>query len=328
MFSLTPRFSRINHVVFVLAIVCLVTILAGMVFVAARNNNGELSAPTLPSPAPSTRIADRFGQLPLSFETNKGQTNEAVKFLSHGPGYDLFLTANEAVLSLRKPLAQESRQPGAEIREGSVLRLKMIGANATPRIEGRDELPGKVNYFAGNNPQKWRRNVPTYRKVHYADIYPGIDVVYYGNQRELEYDFLVAPGANPKLIKFSVEGAQRMRLDQKGNLLLVLKGGEVRLNKPFIYQLTDDRSRSEVKGSYQINGNEVSFNVRGADSGKPLVIDPVLSYSTFWEATATIKLPVSRLTRREALTLPEEPVLSTFPRRPELSKPAIPGARS
>ena len=279
MFSLTPRFSRINHVVVVLPIACLVTVLAGMIFVAARNNNGELPAHTLTSADPATkaRIAYRFGQLPLSFEANKGQTDQAVKFLSHGPGYDLFLTANEAVLSLRRPQAQKSTQP--EIREA--LRLKMIGANAVPRIEGRDELPGKVNYFAGNNPQKWRRNVPTYRKVHYADVYPGIDVVYYGNQRELEYDFLIAPGANPKLIKFSVEGAEHIRLDQKGNLLPVLKGGEVRLNKPFIYQLAGDGSRSEVKGSYQINGNEVRFNVRGADSGKPLVIDPVLSYSTF-----------------------------------------------
>ena len=281
MISLTPRVSRINHGVFVLAVVCLGTVLAGVVFVGARRNDGELLSHTLIQPDASTKakIADRFGQLPLSFEINKGQTNEAVRFLSHGPNYDLFLTANEAVLSLQKPRATEKS------REGSVLRLKMIGANATPRIEGRDELPGKVNYFSGNNPNKWRRNIPTYRKVHYKDVYPGIDVVYYGNQQQLEYDFVVAPGANPKLIKFRVEGAQRIRLDKQGNLLLALKDGEVRLNKPFIYQLTGDGSRSEVKGSYQINGNEVRFKVRGADSSKPLVIDPVLSYSTFLGGT-------------------------------------------
>ena len=157
----------------------------------------------------------------------------------------------------------------------------MIGANAAPRVEGEDELPGKVNYFSGNDPAKWRRNIPTYRKVRYTNVYPGIDVVYYGNRRELEYDFIVAAGANPKLIKFSVEGADRIRLDQKGNLLLTLKHGEVRLNKPFIYQLTDEGSRREVKGSYVINGNEIRFNVRGVDSSKSLVIDPVLSYSTY-----------------------------------------------
>ncbi|HEX7333081.1 MAG TPA: SBBP repeat-containing protein [Pyrinomonadaceae bacterium] len=280
MISLTPPYSRINRVVFVFGIVCLATILAGTLFVTARSDDGELSATQADASSldrsTKARIAERFGLLPLSFEINKGQTDNSVKFLSHGPGYDLFLTANEAILNLRKPQA-----PDAKVREGSVLRLKLIGANTAPRVEGQDELPGKINYFTGNNPEKWRRNIPTYRKVMYRDVYPGIDVVYYGNQRELEYDFVVAPGANPKVIKFSVEGAERIRLDRKGNLLLGLKHGEVRLNKPFIYQLTDEGNRREVKGSYVIKRNQISFNVRGIDSSKPLVIDPVLSYATF-----------------------------------------------
>jgi photosystem II stability/assembly factor-like uncharacterized protein len=270
MIPLIPRFSRINCIVFVLGIVCLTTVLAGMILVAARGTPGELSSAHF-APTVKARIAERFGELPLSFEINQGQTDQAVKFLSHGPGYDLFLTSTEAVLRLPKPRA----------REGSVLRLKMIGANAAARVEGRDELPGKMNYFTGNDPAKWRRNVPTYRKVYYQEIYPGIDVVYYGNQRELEYDFVVAAGANPKVIKFSVAGAQRIRLDRQGNLLLALKHGDVRLNKPFVYQLSDEGTRREIKGSYVINGNVISFKVRGADSGKPLVIDPVLSYSTY-----------------------------------------------
>ena len=278
--SLPALFSRINRIVFVLGIAFLAATLAGVIFVAASSNDGPV--PETHFAAPSTdsstkaKIAERFGELPLSFEINDGQTDEAVKFVSHGPGYDLFLTANEAVLSLRKPQAETARKV-----EGSVLRLKLLAANATPRVEGREQLPGKLNYFIGNDRNQWRRNISTYRKVYYTDVYPGIDIVYYGNQRELEYDFVVAPGANPKLIKFRVEGAERLRLDQRGNLLLVLKHGEVRLNKPFIYQLTDNGSRSEVKGSYVIKGNEISFKVRGADSGKALVIDPVLSYSTF-----------------------------------------------
>ena len=267
MIPLIPRFSRINHIVFVLGLVCLATVLAGMIFVAARGTVGSLST----DGSTKARIAERFGELPLSFEINQGQTDQAVKFLSHGPGYDLFLTSTEAVLRLPKPRA----------REGSVMRLKMIGANAAALVEGRDELPGKMNYFTGDDPAKWRRNIRTYRKVYYKEIYQGIDVVYYGNQRELEYDFVVAAGANPKVIKFSVEGAQRIRLDQQGNLLLALKHGDVRLNKPFIYQLSDEGTRSELKGSYVINGNVISFKVRGADSSKPLVIDPVLSYSTY-----------------------------------------------
>ena len=278
MIPLTPLVSRISRILLVIAIASVISTLAGLIFVAAQNENGGAPRTNLPAPdaASKARVAERFGRLPLSFESNQGQTDQSVKFLSHGPGYDLFLTATEAVLSLRKPQGAGER---------SVLRLKMIGANADPRVEGQDQLPGKVNYFAGNDPEKWQRNVPTYRKVHYTNVYPGIDVVYYGNQRELEYDFVVAAGANPKLIKFSVEGAERIRLDQKGNLVVALKDGEVQLHKPFIYQLADDGSRSEVKGSYVIKGNVVSFKVRDADSGKPLVIDPVLSYSSYLGGT-------------------------------------------
>jgi photosystem II stability/assembly factor-like uncharacterized protein len=284
MISLTRRFSRIYHLVLVVGVACLAAAMAGAIFVGAQI---EQPAPAVES-STNAKIAKRFGELPLRFEINNGQTDPRVKFVSRGPGYDLFLTAAEAVLSLRKPPAQKVdkfKKPfsidNTPVSEGSVLRLKMLGANATPRVEGQEELPGKVNYFIGNDREKWRRNVPTYRKVRYTDVYPGIDIVYYGNQRELEYDFVVAAGANLKLIKFTVEGADRIRLDQKGNLLLALKQGEVRLNKPFMYQLTDEGNRTEVKGSYVINGNEIRFKARGADSGKPLVIDPVLSYSTF-----------------------------------------------
>ena len=273
MTSPIPPFSRINRVVLVIGIVCLVTTFVGVIFVGARNDEMPATDPSL-----TARVADRFGRLPLSFEANRGQIDQTVKFLSHGPGYHLCLTANEAVLTLRKP---QPRGTDTKVREGSVVRLKMIGANASPQVEGQDELPGKVNYFTGNDPEKWQRNVPTYRKVNYKDVYPGIDVVYYGNQRELEYDFVIAPGGNPKLIKFTVEGADKIRLDETGNLLLNLKHGEVRLNKPVIYQLTDTGSRREIKGDYVIKGNEVRFKVQAFDSGKPLVIDPVLSYSTF-----------------------------------------------
>jgi hypothetical protein len=285
------RFPRANRALSLISIVCLLTIITTTVFVSARDANNEKPArPPVESVQPAAapvkaKVAERFGRLPLSFEENKGQIDGAVKFSSRGSGYELFLTSTEAVLLLRKPRPVEQDQRKsvneAEVREGSVLRLKMIGANTAARVEGQDELPGKVNYFTGNDPEKWRRNVPTYRKVYYKDLYPGIDVVYYGNQRELEYDFVVAPGANPKVIKFRVDGADRIRLDESGSLLLALKEGEVRLNKPFIYQHAGDGSRREIKGSYVVSGKEISFKLRGFDSDKPLVIDPVLSYSTF-----------------------------------------------
>lgn len=284
-----PRLPRPNRALFVISIVCLLTIVTATVFV--ETPQAETTQPAPVDQSIKTKVAERFGRLPLSFEENEGQVDGAVKFLSRGSGYELFLTGDEAVLLLRKPrpVEKEPRKAvnDAEVREGSVLRLKMIGANTAARVVGQDALPGKVNYFTGNDPEKWRRNVPTYRKVYYKDVYKGIDVVYYGNQRELEYDFVVAPGANPKLIKFRVEGAERIRLDDSGSLLLALKEGEVRLNKPFIYQLADNGSRKEIKGAYVINGKEISFKLRGFDSDKPLVIDPVLSYSTFLGSTGS-----------------------------------------
>lgn len=299
-----PRLcSRINKTVLVIGIVCLLTTVAGVVLVTAQNSETQASSGVSPQdgvPAPisddsgaKARIAENFGNLPLSFEINKGQTDPSVRFLSHGPGYDLFLTSNEAVLRVpqpRAPKAENSKagkapQPvnaktDADVSEGTILRLKLLGANATPEVEGQEELPGKVNYFRGNDEEKWQREVPTYRKAYLKEVYPGIDVVYYGNQGELEYDFVLAPRANPKLIRFTIAGADKVRLEKSGRLLLTLKHGEVSLNKPVIYQVNENGGRREVEGGYSVTGNEVRFKLKGFDSTKPLIIDPVLSYST------------------------------------------------
>ena len=216
----TPTSSRIGPIVLMLAVACLLAVIASVIFVGAQDADNNL--PTANTAAPTrARVAESFGRLPLSFEHNKGQIDKQVKFLSHGPGYDLFLTSTEAVLRVQKPTALQAEiSKDQDVREGTVLRLKMLGASATPQVEGQEELPGKIHYFIGNDPAKWRRNIPTYRKAYFKDIYPGIDVEYYGTQRELEYDFVVGPGANPKLIKFSVEGADKIRLDKSGKLLL------------------------------------------------------------------------------------------------------------
>ena len=278
-----PRLTSIHRVVLTLGLVCLLATLAGIILVQA--NSGEAAVPN--DATAKTRIAEGFGKLPLSFEINKGQVNRSVKFLSHGSGYDLFLTSTEAVLRLQKPRPlqadkpQETPSANTNVREGTVLRLKMLDSNATPKSEGEEELPGKVNYFIGNDQANWHRNIPTYKKVRFKDVYPGIDVVYYGKQRELEFDFVVAARANPKLIRFRVEGADQTRLDKSGRLRLSLNHGEVILNQPVIYQLNENGSRSEVKGAYVINGNEIRFKLERFDSSKPLIIDPVLSYSTF-----------------------------------------------
>src|SRR5215510_6110610 len=166
-----PRSSR---VVFIATVVCLVIGVAASVFVAAHGDKNETSvnrfAQLAPAPvdaAVNSKVAERFGRLPLSFEVNEGQVDRTVKFLSRGPGYNLFLTPTETVLSLRKlrEIEKDSRQQAtlqqAEVREGTVLRLKMIGANTAAQIEGQDELPGKVNYFSGNDSHKWHSNIPT-----------------------------------------------------------------------------------------------------------------------------------------------------------------------
>jgi hypothetical protein len=250
---------------------------------------------SVPDPATSTAIADRYGELPLRFEANEGQTDQRVKFLSRGQGYDLFLTATGAVLTLRKPqsplgnfgapaLAKDVSI--TSVRETSVLRLKMIGANPGAPVDGQDKLPGIVNYLIGDDSKKWHANIPTYSRVHYQEIYPGVDMVYYGNQRQLEYDFVIAPGADLRAVKFRLEGAQHLSIDETGDLVITVDHSEVKLRKPVIYQITDQGERHEVIGSYALKGNEVGFKVKDYDSKKPLIIDPVLSYSTYFGPAA------------------------------------------
>ena len=212
-----------------------------MIFVAAHGDK----SPAAPFAASATndsrtKIAERFGELPLSFEINKGQTDPAVKFVSHGPGHDPFLTANEAVLSLRRlqaPLVDKLQTPGTTVVEGAVLRLKMIGANATSRVEGQEQLSGKVNYFIGNDRKVGRKFRPIARSGTQMSI-PELTscITETSESSSTTLSWRQAPIQNSKV---RIEGAERLRLDQAGNLLLVLKNGEVRLNKPFIYQLTD-----------------------------------------------------------------------------------------
>jgi len=238
--------------------------------------------------APRARLSEAYGKLPLSFEANQGQVNQPVKFLSRGSGYNLFLTPAEAVLTLSRPAAegedtaalhQAVLRPSPQAR--AAVRMRLMGANRQPRISGLGELPGKTNYFLGHDPKQWRRDVPTYRQVKYEQVYPGVDVVYYGNQQQLEYDFIVAPGADPKAIRLAFAGAERLRLDERGDLILETGAGELRQLRPAVYQEVSG-AKQGVAGRYVIRGkNEIGFEVGEYDASQPLVIDPVLGYSTF-----------------------------------------------
>jgi len=294
------------------------------------------------------RVAQVYGRLPLRFEANQGQTDAQVKFLSRGRGYGLFLTPTEALLSLRKPSAV-SHQPSGNSRQSAVgsqpsqeatdnhnsqftnhksptpnpepptptvVRLKLLGAKADAKVEGLGELPGKSNYFLGNDPKQWRTGVPNYEKVRYTGVYEGVDLLYYGNQGQLEYDWVVAPGADPKSIKFAIEGAENVSIDPNGDLVLRIEGGEVRLRKPVVYQeesgvrsqepgardegpRTKDNLQSSIGNRQFLDGRytlreirnhksqitnhkyEVAFALGPYDKTRPLVIDPVLAYSTY-----------------------------------------------
>jgi hypothetical protein len=237
------------------------------------------------TPVQRATIVKGYGRLPLAFEANQGQTNPQVKFVSRGAGYNLFLTTTEAVLTLRRASRHEPNSPRAKAlpqeEKSAVLRMKLVGTNATTtEVSGKDELSSKSNYFIGNDPKKWRTNVRQYARVRYANLYPGVDLVYYGNQRELEYDFVLQPGANPRAIQLGIEGASKFRLDQ-GDLVLSSPGGDVRLRRPHTYQDVNGTKR-EIRSHYVMNNkNEVGFRVASYDRGRPLVIDPVLAYSTY-----------------------------------------------
>lgn len=243
-----------------------------------------------PDQATHRRVSEAYGKLPLQFEANQGQTDSEVKFLSRGSGYSLFLTSTEAVLALSKPAKQKAHkdslapnqiEDAASTEPPAVVRMKLSGANPEAQVAGLEELPGKTNYFIGNDPAKWRTDVPSYARVQYREVYPDIDLVYYGNQRQLEYDFVVAPGADPDSIKLSFEGAQDVRIDERGDLVLQTADGEIRQRRPMIYQELEG-ARQEVIGRYVFRGeHQVGFAVAAYDQSKPLVIDPVLSYSTY-----------------------------------------------
>ncbi len=247
--------------------------------------------------ASEQQVLATYGKLPLSFEDNQGQTAEQVRFLSRGRSYSLFLTSTEAVLILISPQNAPSAQGDTSTsscaasassavsppkQESAVLRMRLVGANPAPQVAGLDELPGKSNYFIGNDPEKWRTNVAQYRKVKYRNVYPGIDLVYYGtNQRQLEYDFIVAPGHNPKAIALKFEGADNLEVDAQGDLLVHLGDEKVRFQKPYVYQESDG-ARQEIAGGYVLKEkDQVAFRVAPYDVARSLVIDPVLVYSTY-----------------------------------------------
>ncbi|MEO7650815.1 MAG: SBBP repeat-containing protein [Bryobacteraceae bacterium] len=206
-----------------------------------------------------------YGHLPLVFETNQGQADSAVKFLARAGGGTVFLTEREAVMVWR------GAQP---------VRMRLAGARKPDAIAGLEATGGVSNYFLGKDPAKWHTAIPQYGRVEYKGVYAGVDVVYYGNPRELEYDLIVAPGADPQAIQLEYEGVESLRTDADGDLVLKTASGELRQKRPVAYQETA-QGRVEVAAAYRLKGKRVTFDLAGYDARRRLVIDPVFVYSTY-----------------------------------------------
>ncbi len=253
-----------------------------------KGQSAAVEAPSASSQrgAERTRIANLYSKIPLTFERNDGQTDPQVKFLSRGPGYSLFLTERSAVLSIPaaskpSPAKDGIAAPKAIDTKVSVLRVDLAGSKPPTRIEGEDLQDSVSNYFVGKDRTKWRSAVPNYGQVKYEGVYPGIDLAYHGNPNQLEYDFTVAAGADPRAIQLEFAGADKLGINRDGDLVIELGKAKVIEHAPVIYQEIGGRRRS-VSGRYALKGNNrASFQIARYDRTQPLVIDPTLVYSTY-----------------------------------------------
>ena len=246
------------------------------------------SASLAPSAQKAQALAS-YSRLPLNFEANRGQAPGPIRFLSRGAAYDLLLTNAEAVLSLQKRRFRQQDQAAGWKKAAlesdgppNLVRVRFERANPDTVMSGEDELPGKSNYFLGKDPQKWRTGIPNYARVRYQEIYPGIDLVYYGKQGRLEYDFVVAAGAQPQQIALTIEGAEKLEIDAAGDLVLHIDGGAVRFEKPLVYQEIEGQRREIAGSGYLLEKGRVTFRIGDYDHRQPLIIDPVLAFSSYF----------------------------------------------
>ncbi|HEY6303506.1 MAG TPA: SBBP repeat-containing protein [Terriglobales bacterium] len=263
-------------------------------------------------PNAHTTLSSKAISIPLFFEPNQGQTAPQVKFLAHGAGYGLFLTADEAVLQLQHTaVSTQHSAPGSQLSAPSsqpassaVIRMRLEGANPSASVSGASPLPGKSSYYIGSDRSKWRRDIPQFARVDYQAVYPGVDLVYYGKQGQLEYDFHVAPAADPSQIALSFTGASARIVpgndaSAPGDLVLATADGEVRFHAPRVYQpaaaqtgessgSASGKNEKTIAGAFrQLAGNRIGFTIGDYDHSRELVIDPILSYSTYLGGSGT-----------------------------------------
>jgi hypothetical protein len=266
------------------------TVSAGLGLAPAATPSSSPSATPI-NPATRAKFTAEYLKSPMIFEMNEGQSDPQVKALARGSKYGLFLTSNESVFVV---------DPAA--KDAAVVRVRTIGANPAPQVSGMDRLSSTSNYHVGGDPSKWRSKVANYARVKYDSIYPGVDLIYYGNQQQLEYDYVVAPGADPSSIRLAIEGTRKLRLDSNGDLLLETSRGAIRQHKPVIYQ-TVNGARREIAGNFTVRGNRVSFQVGDYDHTKDLVIDPSIGFVTYLGGSGTDQALALTITNGSGVTL-------------------------
>jgi hypothetical protein len=218
-------------------------------------------------------VSEGLGSLGLSFEENIGQTDPGVRYLARSPYYTLFLTDREAVFRFRK-------ENGGKVAR-DVLRMQFNNAERSPAVEGIGKLEATSSYFIGDQESNWRRGLKNFGRVNYHGIYEGIDAVFYGAQKALEYDFIVAPNIDPSVISLSFAGARNVSIDKDGSLVLKIKNETIRFGAPVSYQDTE-AGRQPVASRYVLEGaGKIGFKIGEYDKSKALVIDPKLIFSTY-----------------------------------------------
>ena len=240
------------------------------------------TAATAAGVKPTTAALEKtYSKLPMRFEKNAGQTRSGVDFVARGSGYSVLLASGEAVLMVKthKPLDRIIEPNSRHDESVATIRMALVGSEPARGVVGEDMLPGKANYFVGHDPAQWHRDVPTFAKVHYSRVYPGIDVAYYGNQGRLEYDFIVSPGADPSAIVLGFTGAAA-EIDKDGDLVLALADAATSMRRPYIYQEIAGKQRAIAGGYVKRPDGRIGFALGPYDTTRPLVIDPVLLYST------------------------------------------------
>jgi len=288
------------------AVAALAAVVIALTVFPGNHFNDAAAAKAMPSGAVSatqrSHVAENYAALPLAFERNQGQTDAQVKYMARGNGYTLFLTPSDAVFSLSSRragrntamqrtsdvLTKNSASRRAEKDASAVVRMKLVGSNAGAQIAASGELPGKSNYYLGKDPTKWQTGVAHYARVSYADVYPGVNLAFHGAQRQVEFDFVVAPGANPAPIALQFSGDRGMKTDDAGNLVIASGAGDVLVHKPVAYQ-EKNGTQQLVDARFTLKANnQVAFELGNYDHGRELVIDPSVTYgySTYLGGTA------------------------------------------